>query len=753
MLLLNKRLMVSINNLLNMSLVITLLSLSSMNVFAAANVQTIQAAVSAFQTIGTLRREFPIDGEAIAATYAGALQTLTQEIDETNNLELHNDVQIAINDIITNDEPALAAQVVDKTLQRVFYQSIWNRISAIRDEFETASSSTLVQMLDESEAAFQAISATVARENQVLSVDKQSLEAGTNPGLDTQVTESFARVRTALNKDNAAEDFSVIQVERYTIRMSLARAYYIGVLRELAGVINNRNADLEEARIAQKEGEIFYRIIEPLISRDNPAGNLYIKVRLVGDLADIKVDEMVSELSKGLIGRVKAEMNGQESAVGEGDRAHAMAEAAGAKYFAQIILPDLELRLGAGERTNLESALENLLTASSEIDVSKSEQAREAALAILDNYESQLKQAQYEITTDTAFVDNAVSGFQTISDLRGQDPVDADAILASYDGELQQLTQIVDQIYGLSIDQDVLTAIEAIRNQDEVPLAAQIIDKSLQRVFAMAVYDRTNLVIENFDALSTDQLALEWDRAYSAFLAIIGTASRENKVLTDDKQTLETGTNPDLDYQITQAFVQGKEALAKTNIDNDRLNVALARENILYPLVRTFLIGVLREVEGIILDRNADVAEAREKQVEGEVFYRIIDVFIAQDNPTGHNRIQTQLTGDMANVVANEIVSDISKGIIGQMNRNISQIEANFGVDNNQALLASERTSLNAAIFLPDLELRIGVLQRVKLENALRNLKEAVQVENASKALAARTVVTEVISAYENELN
>lgn len=750
--LLNMRLKTSMNKLLNMSLIIIMLSLSSMSVYAAANVQTIQAAVTAFQTIGTLRREFPIDGEAIAATYAGALQTLTQEIDETNNLELHSDVQVAINDIINDDEPTLAAQVVDKTLQRVFYQSIWNRISAIRDEFETASSTTLVQMLDESEAAFQAISGTVARENQVLSADKQTLEAGTNPGLDTQVTESFARVRTALNKDNAAEDFSVVQVERYTIRMSLARAYYIGVLRELAGVINNRNADVEEARIALKEGEIFYRIIEPLISRDNPAGNLYIKAHLVGDLSDIKVDEMVSELSKGLIGRVKAEMNGQESAVAEGDRAHAMAEAAGAKYFAQIIMPDLELRLGAGERINLESALENLLTASSEIDVSKSEQAREAALAVLDSYEGQLKQAQYAITTDTAFVDNAVSSFQTIGDLRGQDPVDADAILAAYDGELQQLTQIVDQLYGLSIDRDVLAAIDAIRNQDEVPLAAQVIDKSLQRVFAMTVYNRTNLVVENFDTLSADQLALEWDRAYSAFLAIIGTASRDNKVLTDDKLTLETGTNPDLDYQITQAFVQGKEALTKTNIDNDRLNVALARENILYPLVRTFLIGVLREVEGIILDRNADVAEAREKQVEGEVFYRIIDVFIAQDNPTGHNRIQAQLTGDMANVVANEIVSDISKGIIGQLNRNISQIEANFGADNNQALLASVRASLNAAIFLPDLELRIGVLQRVKLENALRNLKEAVQVENASKALAARAIITEVISAYENEL-
>lgn len=748
-----RKLMMPAKALLVMSLVFILMGISGTGVFAAtlSNSQAINAAVAAFQTIGTLRRESPINGDAIAAAYVGDLQTLVQEIDETNNLELNTDIQTAINDIKNNAEPALAAQVIDKTLQRVFYQIIWNRITAIRDEFEAATSASLTLMLDEAEASFQAITATVARENQVLTADRQAIEAGSNPGLDVQINESFSRVRAALNKSNSSEDFSVVQVERYAIRLSLARAYYIGVLREVAGVIENRSTDLEEARIEQKEGEIFYRIIEPLIARDNPAGNLSIKSRLTGDFSGVAADEIVSELSKGLIGRVKAEMTGQETAVGEGDRAHAMAEAAGAKYFARIFLPDVELRLGAGERGNLEGALENLLTASSEVDASKSTSAREAILAILTNYENQLKQATYSITTNTAFVDSAVSSYQAIGDLRGQDPVDGDAIAAEYEGDLQQLTQIVDQIYGLSIDGDISAAIESIRNQEQVPLAAQMIDKSLQRVFALAVYNRTTLVIDSFDNLSTDELSLEWDRAYSAFLAIIGTASRENKVLTADKSTLQTGSNPDLDYQITQAFAQGKQALDKASTD-DRFNIAIVRENIIIPLVRTFLIGVLREVEGIILDRNADVAEAREKQVEGEFFYRIIDVFIAQDNPSGSSRIKEQLTGDMANVVANGIVSEISKGIIGQLNRNISQIAANFGVDKNEALLASERATLNTSIFLPDLELRLGVLQRVKLENALRNLKEAIQIDDASKALAARSVITEIISAYQNEL-
>lgn len=269
---------------------------------AASNVATIESAVSAFQTIGTLRRETPIDGNAIAAAYAGALQSLTQEIDTTNSLTLDSDVLAAIDEIKNDHEPRLAGQVVDKTLQRVFYQTIWNRISAIRDEFEGGAPATLTRILDEAVVAFKAISGTVARANQVLAADRKSLEESTNPGLDIIVNDSFARVRTTLDKTNPTEDFANFGVERYVIRMSLARAYYIAVLREVGGIIENRNSDPGTAAIEQKEGEIFYRIIESLISRDNPLGNQFIKSQLVGDVSAVTADEIVSELSKGIIG-------------------------------------------------------------------------------------------------------------------------------------------------------------------------------------------------------------------------------------------------------------------------------------------------------------------------------------------------------------------------------------------------------------------------------------------------------------------
>ncbi|SFI87213.1 hypothetical protein SAMN05428978_10508 [Nitrosomonas sp. Nm34] len=716
-----------------------------------SNKEAIEAAAAAFKTIGTLRRETPINADAIASAYAGALQTLVQEVDTTNKLSLDSDILSAIEDIKKNNDQKLAGQVIDKTLQRVFYQTVFNRIATIREQFKEATPTALNQLTDEALVSAQALSSTTARANHVLTTDRQSLVEGNNSGLDIAINESFERIRNTLNKNNPDEDFANFGIERYATRMSLTRAFYNSVLREVAGVLNNRDRDPETTAIEQKEGEIFYRIIESLVARDNPVGNLLIKARLTGNPSEITADEMVSELNKGFIGRVKAEMKGQEDSIGR-DRAQAMAEAAGALYFANILLPDLELRLGADVRSNFENALNNLQIASSENSEPKSAEARQAISTILTNYENQLKLTKFNKTNDTSLIiDGAVSSYQAIGELRSQTPMNADAIAAEYGGDLQQLTQIVDGIYGLSMNNDILNAIEVIRSGNETALAAQAIDKTLQRVFALTVYNRITLTLDAFDSLPTDALELEWDRAYAAFLAIIGTAGRENKVLTADKLAIESGSNPDLDDQITLAFINGKEALVKNSAE-DKTNLALARENIVVPLVRSFLIGVLREVEGIISERDRDINEAREKQIEGEYFYRIVEEFISQTNPNGSTRIKSQLTGDLANVSANEIVSEISKGIMGQVKNNLKEIESTFQADKNQATLAAERLSLYANIFLPDLVLRLGSLERVKMENALQDLKEAINQNKVDKAIDARETILSVIANYESQL-
>lgn len=717
---------------------------------AASDKTAIESAVTAFQTIGTLRKQSPIDGDAIATAYAGALQTLTQEVDEDSGLALDSSVSAAIDEIQAGNEAFLAAQVIDKSLQHAFFQTILNRITSVRDNFDTSSSTALTQQWEEAIAAFQAIKGTAARENRVISADRQSIEAGTNPALDIAISESFTRGQTALGKTNPAEDKITVAIERQIIRISLARAYYIGVLREVTGILSNLE-EIDEAREAQKEGEIFYRIIESFVSRDNPLGNKLIKAQLTGDVANVNADQMVSELNKGFIGRVKSELTANESSVGS-DRGRAMEVAEEALLYANVFLADLEIRMGIEKKNEIETALNKLKTASNAGNTTAATDARQTISAILDDYEDVLELAVYAKNSDTGLIiDGAVAAFKEIGVLRKQFPIDAAAIAAQYEGDLQDLTKIIDSIYGTTIDADILAAITVLENESQSLLAAQAIDKSLQRVFALTVYNRITLVNDLYDELTTDEMTLEWDRAYAAYQAIIGTAGRENKVLTDDKQTIVSGSNPDIDDQVTLAFIQGRHALEKEN-ENDSMQVALARERIVIPLVRSFLIGVLREVEGIIKDRDADVAAAREKQVEGEYFYRIVEGFISQDNPSGSNIIKSQMIGDLNNVVADQVVSEISRGIIGQMSRHLAQAEMLIGSATDEALLAAERVVLYADILLPDLELRIGSLQRAQLENALQDLIESIRTADADKAFTAKSAITGVVTAYHAEL-
>jgi hypothetical protein len=66
--------------------------------------------------------------------------------------------------------------------------------------------------------------------------------------------------------------------------------------------------------------------------------------------------------------------------------------------------------------------------------------------------------------------------------------------------------------------------------------------------------------------------------------------------------------------------------------------------------------------------------------------------------------------------------------------------------------VAAEGLSLYANIFLPDLGLRLNSLERVKMENALQNLKEACASGAVDKAIAAREALLAVIANYEKEL-
>src|SRR3990172_6584930 len=347
----------------------------------------IDAAVSAFSEIGTLRKANPIDGDAIGATYEGELQDLVQEMDTENSLTLDSDITDAIEDIKNGNEPKLAAQVIDKTIQRVFYLAVLENITHARDDFEEDDTSELRQYWDQAYAAYQPLIGTADRENKVLTSDRTNIDTGSNPNLEDQITVAFIRGQKALGKKDSEEDEITLGIQRQVIRLSLVRAFYIAVLREVEAILDNRDSDTEKAGEVQKEGEVYYRIIEEFVSRDNPTGNETIKSQLTGDVSSVTADTIVSELSKGFIERVEGELEENEEAISESDRGEAMILAEEALLYSKVFLEDLELRLGETKEDKMKDALLDLRDASDEINKANADAARQTITTVIDSSE------------------------------------------------------------------------------------------------------------------------------------------------------------------------------------------------------------------------------------------------------------------------------------------------------------------------------------------------------------------------------
>lgn len=358
----------------------------------------------------------------------------------------------------------------------------------------------------------------------------------------------------------------------------------------------------------------------------------------------------------------------------------------------------------------------------------------------------------YTKTNGTSTIDAAVSAFSEIGTLRKKDPIDGDAIASAYEGELQDLVKEMDAENGLTLDSDVSSAIEDIKNDNLPKLAAQVIDKTLQRVFYLAVLEHITDVRDDFDDLDTSELNQHWDKAYAAYQALVGTADRENKVLTADRTNIDTGSNPNLEDQITVAFIRGQKALDKKK-PNDEITVGIQRQVIRLSLVRAFYIAVLREVEGILDNRGSNTDKAFENQKEGEVYYRIIEEFISRDNPTGSETIKSQLTGELSGVVADAIVSELSKGFIGRVEGELEENEEALNEKNRgDAMIVAEEALLYSKVFLEDLGLRLGETEEDKIKDALNELREASDKLKKSDADTARETITTVIDSYENKL-
>lgn len=359
--------------------------------------ETIDNAASAHSEINVLRREDPVNIDQIESLYVSNIQALVQEVDTANELTLDADIVQAIDDIRNSVDVPLAAQVIDKTIRRVFFIIALANANDVKNEFNSLGADELNGLWDKGFAAFDAIDGTINQSAYNISEDGLSLVDIGNAGLADNVTRAFINGQNAINKDSDDSDegaddgdLTRIKVQRQIVRFTMERGMYLIVLKEVKAAMERIADDPDGAAVAQKEAILFHKAIAAKVSRDNEEGNAVIEAQLAGPIEDYVVETLIKEYSKAWCNGTERELDGNSGAMGSGDIQKAIETAHEGILFAEMMIDDLEQRLGKESRDVVTKAFGDLKLASANGFASDALEQREIVREILDEYEEKL---------------------------------------------------------------------------------------------------------------------------------------------------------------------------------------------------------------------------------------------------------------------------------------------------------------------------------------------------------------------------
>lgn len=363
----------------------------------------------------------------------------------------------------------------------------------------------------------------------------------------------------------------------------------------------------------------------------------------------------------------------------------------------------------------------------------------------------------FERTSTTDQIDKAAASHSEINTLRKLDTIDMDAIDALYVADIQALVQVVDADNGLTLDADIIQAMDDMRNEIDTSLAAQVLDKSIRRMFHLMAMDRISTVKGSaFNEQSADALNVLWDEGFAAFAAIDGTIGQTARVLSNDKLLIEDSVDPGLNDNVVRAFINGQDAINKDADDSDEgaadgdlTRIKVQRQIIRFTMERGFYLVVLKEIKGVLEKRDSNPDGARKNQKEGEVFHTAIADKVNKDNPDGNAIIEAQLTGPLEDVVADTLVREYSKAWV---NGTIRELDGNSGAmadDNIQkAVETAHEGILFANMMIDDLEQRLTKDDRDTVTRSFGDLILASAKGSKAEALALRETIRGILADY-----
>ena len=237
--------------------------------------------VAAFQNIERIRTGDKVDFQAVEEIYDSHLKEFASKYDKTFGEEMDVIIERAIGDGEVSKYPKVQAQIISKTLQKVFFL-------ALKDELKQSSKLDVaaVEHWENASGYYEALRPTVRRRGEWMEVGNL---------YDEEIHQVFGKAREAIEK----KDSEQFESQRNMLNDKLMRIFALSVLFEIEGMIENR-AIHEKAKVKQAEAATYYKIIEKEVKKNNPSGHEIIHYQLNVNPEDVDFDVIKKELNAGL---------------------------------------------------------------------------------------------------------------------------------------------------------------------------------------------------------------------------------------------------------------------------------------------------------------------------------------------------------------------------------------------------------------------------------------------------------------------
>lgn len=208
--------------------------------------------------------------------------------------------------------------------------------------------------------------------------------------------------------------------------------------------------------------------------------------------------------------------------------------------------------------------------------------------------------------------------------------VDYDKVIESYKSNLQPLVQKRDNELGETIDQNIITALEAGKSGEmEKMVSKQLFDKLMQKVFYTTIKHEFTEINENWDDKEAVKEEIEEAKEFYAILES-----------TVQKRDNANGT------KMVDNINAGFGEIEKAAESGDKLSFQLGKQVVDKTLMKTFYLATGAVPNGYATKAagaaKENPTEAKIEQAEGWAFYQSIQSYVAKHSPEEGALIQKQ---------------------------------------------------------------------------------------------------------------